>query len=242
MGGFFVPRKLMWGIIILICIILVIVIKVQFWGNSSWSTWNLPLSGKVIVIDPGHGGPDGGAVGGDVIEKDIALDISIHLRDYLQEAGAIVYMTREKDKDLASSDTSGLSRRKSEDLKARAKLINNADADYFVSIHLNAIPSSRWRGAQVFFHPSNKKSEKGSKFIQDEIRKVLENTNRLAKPISNVYLLKATDVPGSLVEVGFLSNPEERDLLQSEEYQKKMSATIYRGILRYFTNEPVPSS
>jgi N-acetylmuramoyl-L-alanine amidase len=237
-----VPKKLKWGIIVLICVLLFVVVKIQFWDNSSWQTWSLPLSGKVIVIDPGHGGPDGGAVGGDVIEKDISLAISLQLRDYLQEAGAVVYMTRENDKDLAGSDTSGLSRRKSEDLKARANLINNADADFFVSIHLNAIPSSKWRGAQVFYHPSLDESEKASKFIQDEIRDVLKNTNRLAKPIKNVYLLRASEIPGSLVEVGFLSNPDERSLLQSDEYQDKMAATIYRGILRYFTNEPVPSS
>ena len=222
-------------------IVLLFIINYKFAIDSSWDAWHLPLSGQVIVLDPGHGGPDGGAVGNNVVEKDIALTISLKLRDYLQEAGALVIMTREIDTDLASKETKGLSNRKAEDLRKRVELINDGSNDLFVSIHLNAIPSSRWSGAQTFYNPVNEESKSLSRFIQAEIKRNLENTNRLAKNMDSVYLLKEAQIPGALVEVGFLSNPTERELLNTETYQNKVAASIYQGIIRYSTNEPVPA-
>ena len=221
-------------------IVLLFIINYKFAIDSSWDAWHLPLSGQVIVIDPGHGGADGGAVGNNIVEKDIALKISLKLRDYLQEAGALVIMTRETDTDLASEGTKGLSNRKAEDLRKRVELINEGSHHLFVSIHLNAIPSSQWSGAQTFYNPVNEKSEALSRFIQDEIKRNLENTNRLAKNMDSVYLLREAEIPGSLVEVGFLSNPTERELLNTDTYQNKVAASIYQGIIRYATNEPVP--
>ncbi|WP_066175017.1 N-acetylmuramoyl-L-alanine amidase CwlD [Bacillus marinisedimentorum] len=218
--------------------VLLFIFQYEFVTENSWNTWNLPLTGKVIVIDPGHGGPDGGAVGqGDVLEKDIALAVSHELRDYLQEAGALVKMTREIDTDLAGENVSGYSRRKTADLKNRVKVVNESNADLFVSVHLNAIPSSRWRGAQTFFHPSIEESERAARFIQAELKRNLNNTNRYAKAINGIYVLKQADIPGALVEVGFLSNPEERQLLQDKAYQNKLAASIYEGLLRYYTDE-----
>lgn len=221
-------------------IVLLFIINYKFAIDSSWDAWHLPLSGQVIVIDPGHGGADGGAVGDNIVEKDIALKISLKLRDYLQEAGALVIMTRETDTDLASEGTKGLSNRKAEDLRKRVELINEGSHHLFVSIHLNAIPSSQWRGAQTFYNPVNEESEALSRFIQDEIKRNLENTNRLAKNMDSVYLLREAEIPGSLVEVGFLSNPSERELLNTDTYQNKVAASIYQGIIRYATNESVP--
>lgn len=209
---------------------------------GSNANWNLPLTGKVIVIDPGHGGVDGGAVGrsGEVVEKEIALDISLMLRDYLQEAGAYVIMTRETDRDLAPEDLRGYSRRKTKDLYNRLAIINAPDRDLFISVHLNAIPSPRWRGAQTFYNPTNDDSRDLSRFIQDELRQNLENTTRHAKQLSSVFILKEANIPGAIVEVGFLSNPSEAELLAGSDYQNKVATSIYRGILRYFTNEKAP--
>nr|WP_314728320.1 N-acetylmuramoyl-L-alanine amidase CwlD [Bacillus sp. Marseille-Q3570] len=213
----------------------------QLHSNDSWSTWSLPLTGKIIVLDAGHGGVDGGAVGkGNVQEKDIALNISLKLRDYLQQAGALVIMTRETDRDLASDGTKRIRNRKTEDLLKRTEIVNTSEADMFVSIHLNAIPSSRWYGAQVFYNPAIEENEKLAKLIQEQIRSNLENTTRKAKPISTVYMVRKAEIPGSLVEVGFLSNPNERELLKSKLYQTKLAASIYQGILRYYANEPAP--
>ena len=204
--------------------------------DTTWASWSLPLSGKVIVLDPGHGGPDGGAVGrDDTVEKDIALTVTKQLQRYLQQAGALVYLTRETDEDLADEDTQGLSRRKSEDIRNRLQFIEHKQADLFLTIHLNALPSERWRGAQTFYYPSFDENEHLARMVQEEIRSNLENTDREALEIDGIYLLKHAEAPGALVEIGFLSNVEERELLKQDDYQEQMAASIYRGVLRYIT-------
>lgn len=209
-------------------------------STGTWSHWTTPLSGRTIVIDAGHGGVDGGARSDSgLIEKDVTLHISLLVRDYLQQAGAVVIMTREDDRDLASPSTKGLSRRKTEDLKNRAALIKDAKPDLFVSIHLNSVPSSRWRGAQTFYHPGRSEDQRLAVFIQEELKRNLENTDRLANTVSTMYLLKTADIPAVLVEVGFLSNPDEARLLEDNRYQSKLAASIYRGILRYSSGEPI---
>jgi N-acetylmuramoyl-L-alanine amidase len=219
-------------------IALILIIQYQFVSNDSWKSWNLPLSGEIIVIDPGHGGLDGGAsFGKDTFERDIALDIAFKVKDYLQEQGALVLLTREDHNDLANPDTKGVRNRKVEDLKNRVNFINESDASTFITIHLNAIPSERWSGAQTFYYGSFEENKRLATFVQTEIKRNLENTNRSAKAISGIYLLKKAQVPGALVEVGFLSNPHERNLLKKGSYQEKMAASIYKGILRYYTNE-----
>ncbi|WP_068677048.1 N-acetylmuramoyl-L-alanine amidase CwlD [Oceanobacillus sp. Castelsardo] len=217
-----------------------LVFLIQFPMNKSLDVakFSLPLSGKTIVLDPGHGGPDGGAVGKDgTTEEAITLSVSKKLSTYLQEAGATVYLTREEDKDLASEETKGLSRRKSEDIRNRLNFIQAHKADFFLSIHLNALSSTKWRGAQTFYYPSNDENKHLAKMIQAEIIRNLENTNREALAKTEMYLLKHAEVPGALVEIGFLSNVDERELLKQEDYQDKMAASIYEGILRYTTEE-----
>jgi N-acetylmuramoyl-L-alanine amidase len=218
-------------------IVLFFILQYDFSEDNTWNSWNLPLSGKVILIDPGHGGPDGGAGDAKALEKDIALNISLKLREYLQEQGALVIMTREEDKDLADEATRGYSRRKVEDLKERLEMINQSDIDFFISVHLNSIPSPRWSGAQTFFAPQFKENERAAKFIQDELKRNLENTKREAKSINHVYILKHAKKPGVLVEAGFLSNPDEKENLKKNRYQDKLAASIYNGILRYYTDE-----
>lgn len=202
------------------------------------SALGLPLTGQIIIIDPGHGGRDGGAVSrSGVVEKEVALAISIYLRDLLQQAGAFVIMTRETDMELASEEAHRLGRRKKEDLMNRVKLINGSQGDLFVSIHLNSISSPNWRGAQTFYNPLWDESERLARFVQDELIRNLENTNRHAKKNQEVYILKASQIPGILVEVGFLSNPHEAGLLATADYQKKVAFAIYEGILRYYSDE-----
>lgn len=219
-------------------ILLIILIQYPIQKTTdSWDSWSLPLAGQVIVLDPGHGGPDGGAEGSDdTKEKEIALAVSKKLQDYLQQAGALVYLTREIDKDLASDSTQGLSKRKIEDLKNRIAFIEEKDPNFFISIHLNAIPSTKWSGAQTFYYPGLEKSEQLAKQMQAEIKRNLENTNREAMAINGVYLLKHANRPGALVEIGFLSNTHERELLKTTNYQTKMAASLYEGILRYVTD------
>ncbi|MFT9850343.1 N-acetylmuramoyl-L-alanine amidase CwlD [Aneurinibacillus sp. REN35] len=208
--------------------------------DESWSSWSLPLSGKVIAIDAGHGGPDGGAASKQgLIEKDVTLPISLYLRDFLQEAGALVVMTREIDTDLANPDTKGLSKRKTEDLLRRARMIKEKEADLLISVHLNAIPSPRWKGAQTFYSPTRKQSGQVAQLIQDEIKRVINNTDRTAKKTDDIFILRTVECPAALVEVGFLSNEEEARLMSSSQYQKQMANAIYQGILRYYSGESV---
>ncbi|MDD9272080.1 N-acetylmuramoyl-L-alanine amidase CwlD [Paenibacillus sp. GCM10023248] len=212
-------------------------------ATKTWSDWQLPLSGKTIALDAGHGGPDGGASSREgVIEKDINLAITLQLRDYLQQAGAIVVMTRETDTDLAEPGTKGYSKRKTEDLHNRADLIDEKNADMFLSVHLNSIPSPRWKGAQTFYYLNNPNNSNLATLIQEELKKNLENTDRVAKPADRtVYLLKTLKMPSALIEVGFLSNPEEARLLADEKYQRKVAASIYQGVLRFYSGEKVGS-
>ncbi|MDR0271299.1 N-acetylmuramoyl-L-alanine amidase CwlD [Paenibacillus sp.] len=231
-------KKLLIGICLLVAFIAVAVFKIP--AVKTTGHWSLPLSGKVIALDAGHGGPDGGAVSKQgVIEKDVNLAITLYLRDYLQQAGAYVYMTREGDYDLAGANTKGYSKRKTEDLKQRAKLIQDTKADLFLSIHLNSIPSNRWSGAQTFYYPGHPDNKVLAELIQDEIKRNLENTDRIAKTVDTVYLLQALKMPAALVEVGFLSHPQESQLLRDENYQKKAAAAVYKGILRYLSGEKV---
>lgn len=207
-------------------------------ATRTWTYWTMPLSGRVIALDAGHGGPDGGAVSKDgIIEKQVTLSIALYLRDYLQQSGAVVIMTREEDKDLAESETKGYSKRKTEDLLNRVEMIEKQKASMLVSIHLNSIPSAKWTGAQTFYSTSNEASRKLATSIQEELKRNLNNTDRVPKPDGTVYLLKALTIPSTLVEVGFLSNPQEAKQMATDKYQRKVAESIYRGILKYVSEE-----
>jgi len=224
------------------CAMLVVFLLLQDTpATQTWTYWTLPLSGKTIVVDAGHGGVDGGAVSKrGAVEKDLNLAIALYLRDYLQQAGALVIMTREDDRDLADEGTRGFSRRKTEDLMRRVELIRREKPDLVVSIHMNSIPSPRWHGAQTFYYPNHPDNAELAALIQDEIRRNLENTNRSAGKANEVFLLKAIeDIPSVLVEVGFLSNPQEAGRLTDPEYQRAAAASIYQGILRYVSGERI---
>lgn len=211
-------------------------------ATKTWTFWTTPLTGKVIALDAGHGGADGGAVSrAGVIEKDINLAIVLYLRDYLQQAGALVVLTREGDYDLAGEGVKGYSKRKTEDLLARVRTIREKKADLAISIHLNSVPSARWSGAQTFYSSaSSPDSARLASILQREIKETLGNTNRTALTNDKVYLLKSLPMPTALVEIGFLSHPEESRMLADESYQKKVAASLYRGVLRYASGEDRP--
>jgi N-acetylmuramoyl-L-alanine amidase len=226
-----------------LALMIVFIFTYELPATKTWTYWTMPLSGKVIALDAGHGGPDGGASSADgLIEKDINLGVSLYLRDYLQQSGAVVVMTREVDKDLAKAETKGYSRRKTEDLKQRVEFVMKNRSDLLISIHLNSIPSSRWTGAQTFFSATHPDSAGLAALIQKELKKNLENTERIAKIGPEVYLLKTLQIPSALIEVGFLSNPEEARLMAKPAYQQKVAASIYQGILRYYAGEKVSAS
>ena len=191
---------------------------------------NLNLIGKVIYIDPGHGGLDPGTIYKNIYEKDINLSISKKLKDLLEKEGAIVYLTRYGDYDLAINN---VYERKKSDLNNRAKIINKSKADLYISIHLNSIKSSTWKGAQVFYDDVNSNNKELAILMQKTLKKELK-TNREVKEINNMLMNRKIIIPGILIEVGFLSNPNERYLLQKSDYQYKICESIKKGIIKYF--------
>lgn len=192
--------------------------------------FDAPLFGRVIYLDPGHGGLDPGAIYKDLMESDINLAISKKLQFELEKLGAIVYLTREGDYDLAVPNTIN---RKRSDLSRRGNLINKSNCDLYLSIHLNAETSSTWRGAQVFYDDINKNNQLLAKVIQDEFRKNLYSRRKI-KEISDMYLSKRVKVPGALLEIGYISNPNDRYLLKQDSYQTKVSKTIVNALIKYF--------
>lgn len=187
---------------------------------------NLDLIGKVIYIDPGHGGIDPGATYKDIYEKDINLSIALKLKKELENNGAIVYLTRYDDIDLSISTNN----HKKSDLNNRVRAINNSNADLFISIHLNSYGTS-WHGVQIFYDDNNSTNEVLASIMDKNIKNL--NGNRTYEKKNNLYLLKNIKIPGILVEVGFLSNENERYLLTNSKYQEKVSKSLCNGIKEY---------
>lgn len=215
-----IKQKVCTFIILLICIFTINKI------NAS----KLELLGKIIYLDPGHGGIDPGAIYKEIKEAPINLNISRILEEKLTEKGAIVYMTRYDDYDLSKPYATN---HKKSDLNQRVKLINESNADLYLSIHLNAEEKESWYGAQVFYNKINNNNENLAKIFQNEFEKEL-NSKRKIKEINDLYLYKNVKIPGVLLEVGFLSNSNERYLLQTKKYQEKLANIIVKGIVKYF--------
>ena len=197
--------------------------------SANKSEYNLELLGKVIYIDPGHGGLDPGTIYKDIYEKDINLEICLKLQKVLESEGAIVYLTRYGDYDLSNNSYS----RKKSDLNNRAKIINESNADIYISIHLNSINSSTWRGAQVFYDDINEKNKDIANLFQEQLKLDLKTT-RSVKEISTMLMNRKITVPGILIEAGFLSNPNDRYLLRQDDYQYKICNSIRNGLIKYF--------
>jgi len=191
---------------------------------------DLPLYNKIIYIDPGHGGNDPGAIYKTLKESDLTLEISFVLKKILEENGATVYMTRKGNYDLSVINTNN---KKRSDLYNRSKIINDSSCDLYLSIHLNADLSSTWSGAQVFYSDVNENNKLLATIIQDKFKSNL-NTKRNISKIENRYLYKRIKKTGVLLELGFITNPDERYLLQTDTYQEKISKLIVLGIIDYF--------
>jgi len=189
---------------------------------------NLPLKDVVITVDPGHGGRDPGTRHQNILEKDLNLEISKILRDTLLEQGATVHMIREEDEDLSSKWDSG---KKRGDLYRRILLIQKVKSDLYLSIHLNWYNNSYHQGAEVLYNSINPNNKILGEKIMESFTKKTYTKRRLIT--TDLYLYRNTRVPGVLIECGFLSNPNERYLLQTEKYQKKVAKVITDGVIEY---------
>lgn len=192
-----------------------------------------PKFSQTIVIDAGHGARDAGCSGINtgVKESDLNLAVSLKLKKYLEDFGFNVVLTRENDSPLYSPNATNC---KKEDMEKREQIINDAKADMVVSIHMNSFPEISQKGAQCFFNPNNEESKKLATAIQNQLLKQIDNARTQANK-GDYYILNISDTtPISIVECGFLTNPEEEKLLANEEYQGKLAYTIMCGIIDYF--------
>ena len=193
---------------------------------------------KTIILDAGHGGFDGGAVAPDgTVEKDINLKIALTLKEFLEQGGYEVIMTRESDVSTDDVETDKIATRKKSDLKNRLGLMKDNPQAVFVSIHLNKFTTSAANGSQVFYGAERKESKVLGDCIQKSIVRLLqrENTRVNKQATSSTYLLYNATVPAVLVECGFLSNSAELKRLKDEEYQKKMAFSIFCGITSFYS-------
>ncbi|WP_252231156.1 MULTISPECIES: N-acetylmuramoyl-L-alanine amidase CwlD [unclassified Clostridium] len=188
-------------------------------------------SKHVIVIDPGHGGIDGGAKSKKgTVEKDINLSISLKLKDQLEELGYNVYLTRE--------DDSELDKKKVNDLNARCNMKKDKNCEVFISIHQNMFPQPKCFGAQVWYS-NNEKSKLLADNIQNSLKSNIDDENkRVAKAAKDQYRILRDGYDGAcvLVECGFLSNNKEEENLKSDEHQEKIAKSISDAVNSYFEN------
>jgi N-acetylmuramoyl-L-alanine amidase len=222
--------------IIIVALIAILVVIFDYTYIHVFVNHRHTVGSRVVIIDAGHGGIDGGAIGKNgTIEKNINLDISQKVKAYLESGGDSCIMIREVDEGLYS-EYGTIRNKKNEDLKNRKDIISKYRADMFISIHLNSFPQSQYYGAQVFYPEDSEDSRILAKLVQEELLKILDRGNkRVEKASDSYYLLKDNPVPSILIECGFLSNPEEESLLRDENYRNKIAWAIYRGIIRFFT-------
>ena len=190
-----------------------------------------------IVLDPGHGGKDGGAVSvTGTHEKHLNLDISLSMRETLHILGYEVVMTRESDVELSHADGGT---RKMQDLKGRLEIAkDNLDA-VFISIHMNKFSSAKYSGLQVYYSPNDGHSFDLAGSVQKSVKSFLQpdNDRKIKKADSSIFLLHKITSPAILVECGFLSNENEAVLLDTLEYRAKLSAAISTAVTNSFERQ-----
>ena len=194
-----------------------------------------PIGTPTIIIDAGHGGEDGGAEVDGVLEKDINLAISRKTADILRLSGYRVKEIRTEDISVYSDDASTLREKKVSDLNNRVGIFNEYDDNIVVSIHQNKFENSRYSGTQLFYSTNHPDSEKLARAIQTSVVMLLQNENtRELKPAGKeIFILDNAQVPAVIVECGFLSNPDEREKLTDETYQKEIAYAIAMGVTDY---------
>ena len=204
--------------------------------NKTVLTMSVPVTNRTIIVDAGHGGEDGGAVSSNgVSEAQINLSIALKLQNLLEQSGATVVLTRSDENAIYDIDKKTLRQKKNSDLKNRVKIGNTSSADIFVSIHLNKIDQSQYYGWQTFYKNGNEQGKKLATCIQNNLNEAIQKENkRTPLKISDVYIIKNVEIPTTIVECGFLSNPEEEKQLQTDEYQNRLAWGIYNGIMDYF--------
>ena len=168
-------------------------------------------------------------------EAETNLKVALKVQSLLEQSGATVILTRSDENAIYDIDSKSLKQKKISDIRNRVKIGNESSADIFVSIHLNKIPQQQYYGWQTFYKEGNEQSMRLAKSIQSNLNDSIQKENkRVAMKIDNIYIVKHVEIPTSIVECGFLSNPEEEKLLLDDDYQNRLAWGIYNGIMDYF--------
>ena len=210
-------------------LLLLLITCVLFTGSVVYmKDLNPKLIGKRIIIDVGHGGKDSGTVYDDIKEKDLNLSIALKLKEELIMNGVDVIMTRDGDYDLALPNAN---RRKKSDFDNRIEMINDSGANMYLSIHINYLGNAKYYGAQVFYTKGNNDI---ADYIQEEFINDLKSPMNSRILSNDIYMYKKLNIPGVLIECGFLSNSKERKLLVDDSYQYKLVRSIVKGLINYY--------
>jgi N-acetylmuramoyl-L-alanine amidase len=225
-------------IVIIVGMVSLIGVNLSIVKEAMNTNEKLETGNKLILIDAGHGGMDGGTSSlNGTVEKNINLSIAIKLKESLQKSGYQVVMTREGDTGLYSGGGT-IRERYHEDLRNRCDLKKSSNCGMFISIHLNFFPQSQYYGAQTWYSDYKDSAILGAT-IQKNLRIDLDpNNKRVQKPAKNAYkiLREYDNMPSVLVECGFLSNYEEEQKLKSDEYQEKIAGSIGKSVNEFFNN------
>lgn len=221
-------KKFMLGVCYF-CVLLVVT-SVLYWSTQV-TVSSSPSQKFCVVIDAGHGGIDGGSQGSSgVFERDLNLSISNKLENLLKSVNVSVVQTRRTEEGLYGVFASGF---KKKDMSARKQIIKKANPNLVVSIHMNFFSDKSACGAQVFYKPQNSVSKNLAENMQELFKKNLPNARKSAS-VGDFFVLTCTNVPGILVECGYLSNREEEALLITNDYQNKVAYQIFCGIVGFF--------
>lgn len=228
-------RKLVFWVLFCGALVLFAMQTMQAFGIVAFHADFFEKKGT-IVLDAGHGGEDGGAVGvNGAMEKDINLAITLELEKYLKQNNFEVIMIRDTDSAVGDQSLGTIAERKRSDTKNRLRTVEETGECILISIHQNHFSESRYSGAQVFYSGNREESGVLAECIRQNIVNSLQPENRRENKQAekNIYLMYNCQVPAVLVECGFLSNPEEAEKLSMEAYQKEMAAAIYNGLIDY---------
>ncbi|HEY8911531.1 MAG TPA: N-acetylmuramoyl-L-alanine amidase [Desulfosporosinus sp.] len=204
-----------------------------FWQGSTAVVSHLG-NRHVVMLDPGHGGYDPGAISSQgVYEKAINLQVAQKVKEMLRPSGIEVFLTREEDIDYVANSVKGKTTRKQIDLNYRIDMASEAKADVFVSLHVNATAAGQNSGAETFYHYKSDLGKGLAELIQQELIKIPGMNRRIAKP-GDFYVIRNTSMPAVIVEVGYLSSATEQKKLQQSWYQEQLARAIAKGIANYF--------
>ena len=195
---------------------------------------------SIIVIDAGHGGEDGGAIGANgAYEKDINLTLANKLKSKLDEKNIPCVLTRSTDILLYDKNADYEGKKKRLDLLARKEFAESYENAIFISIHQNSYPKAQYRGFQIYYSPNNAVSNELAILIEKTVKdSILQSNTRASKKAdSSIYLLDKLYCPAVLIECGFLSNPEECALLCDENYQNELCDSITDGVVKFISRK-----